>query len=155
MRVEASPQHPATLPQGAPQLRPSSAGSNAAIPSSLKSQMASLTPDASGTKPVEAALPSIQPVDLPEAVARTLLLQQADPVYPEAAKSKRQQGSVVLQVLIGADGTVRDAKFLQGSLVFARAAIDAVRQWRFRPYLLNGRAAPAQTVLTLNFRPPA
>jgi protein TonB len=97
----------------------------------------------------------MQPVDLPESAARGLLVQQVEPVYPDSAKNSRQQGSVVLQVMISADGTVQDAKFLQGSLVFARAAIDAVRQWRFKPYMLNGRAASAQTVLTLNFHPPA
>jgi len=123
------------------------------IPSSLKSQIASMTPEASGNKPPEAALPSIEPVQLPEAAARSLLLQQAEPVYPETAKG--QKGTVVLQVLIGRDGTVQDAKFLQGSLAFARAAIDAVKQWRFKPFTMNGRPASAQTLLTLNFRPGA
>jgi hypothetical protein len=53
---------------------------------------------------------------------------------------------VVLQVLIDRDGTVQDAKFMQGSLVFARAAIDAVKQWRFKPYSLNGRAVSVQSL---------
>jgi len=156
VQVENLTPRPETAPvQSAPQPRPVSATSNAGIPSSLKSQMASMTPEASGTKPAEAALPSIQPVELPESAARGLLLQQVDAAYPESAKNSRQQGSVVLQVLIAADGTVQDAKFLQGSLVFARSAIDAVRQWHFKPYLLNGRPASVQTVLTLSFRPPA
>src|SRR5262249_49060477 len=124
-------------------------------PSSLKSQMKSSTPEASGTKPMEAALPSIQPVTLTESVARGLLVQQVDPQYPDSAKNSRQQGSVVLHVVIAADGSVQDAKFLQGSLVFARAAIDAVRQWHFKPYQLNGRPTSAETVITLNFHPPA
>jgi TonB family protein len=154
------PAEPVNVPAQRPvvplptQPRPAIVANNTPIPSSLKSQMASMTPEAGGTKPLEAALPSIQPVDLPEATARGLLLQQVEPVYPEAAKSTRQQGSVVLQVLIASDGTVQDAKFLQGSLVFARAAIDAVRQWRFKPYMFNGRAASAHTVLTLGFKPP-
>jgi periplasmic protein TonB len=113
--------------------------------------MASMTPDASGNKPPEAALPSIEPVQLPEAMARSLLLQQTEMVYPEAAKG--QKGTVVLQVLIGRDGTVQDAKFLQGSLAFARTAIDAVKQWRFKPFTMNGRPTSAQTLLTLNFKP--
>ena len=62
---------------------------------------------------------SIEPVKLPEATARELLAQPVDPEYPAAAKASGQRGSVVLQVLIGRDGTVQDAKFLQGSLVFA------------------------------------
>lgn len=113
--------------------------------------MASMTPDASGDKPVEAALPSIEPVQLPEATARSLLLQQPELLYPEAAKG--QKGTVVLQVLIGRDGTVQDAKFLQGSLAFARTAIDTVKQWRFKPFTMNGRSTSVQTLFTLNFKP--
>jgi periplasmic protein TonB len=121
------------------------------IPSSLKSGMAQMSPEASGNKPPEAALPSIEPVNLPEAAARGLLLEQATPVYPPSARG--QSGTVTLQVLIGRDGTVQDAKFIQGSLAFARSAIDAVKQWRFKPYLMNGRAASTQTLLTLSFKP--
>jgi protein TonB len=132
-----------------------SAGDSAGIPSSLKSQMASTTPDASGAKPAEAAMSSIEPVNLPESAALGLLAQPVDPVYPDAAKASGQRGRVVLQVLIGRDGAVQDAKFLQGSLVFARAAIDAVKQWRFKPYSMNGRAVSVQSVITLNFKPPA
>jgi protein TonB len=117
--------------------------------------MASSTPDASGTKPPEAAMSAIEPVNLPESAARDLLAQAVDPVYPAAAKAGGQPASVVLQVTIGRDGAVQDAKFLQGSLMFARAAIDAVKQWRFKPYSMNGRAVSVQTVISLNFKPPA
>ena len=136
-------------PQRNPQ--PQSTASGAGIPSSLKSQMASSTPDASGNKPADAAMPSIEPVTLPEAAARNLLVQQSAPAYPDSAKG--QSGMVVLQVFVARDGTVQDAKFVQGSLVFARAAIDAVKQWRFQPYLMNGRPVSTVTSLTLSFRP--
>ena len=132
-----------------------SGGGNGGIPSSLKSQMASMTPDASGTKPAEAAMSSIEPVNLPESAAWGLLAQPVDPVYPDVAKASGQKGSVVLQVLIGRDGAVQDAKFLQGSLVFARSAIDAVKQWHFKPYSMNGRAVSVQSTITLSFKPPA
>jgi TonB family protein len=117
--------------------------------------MASTTPDASGNKPPEAAMSAIEPVNLPESAARELLAQPVDPEYPAAAKASAQRGSVVLQVIIGRDGAVQDVKFLQGSLVFARAAIDAVKQWHFKPYSMNGRAVSVQSVITLNFKPPA
>ena len=132
-----------------------SAGSSNGIPSSLKSQMASPVPNAGGTKPAETAMAAIEPVNLPELAVRDLLAQAVDPQYPTAAKASGQQGSVVVQVLIGRDGAVQDVKFLQGSLMFARAAIDAVRQWRFKPYSMNGRAVSVQSVITLNFKPPA
>jgi protein TonB len=98
---------------------------------------------------------SIEPVNLPESAAWSLLAQPINPVYPDAAKANGQRGTVILQVLIGRDGIVQDAKFLQGSLVFARAAIEAVKQSRFKPYILNGRAVSVQSVMTLNFKPPA
>ena len=115
--------------------------------------MASMTPDTGGNKPVEAALPSIEPVVVAEGTERGLLADQ--PAIPYPAGISGQQGTVVLQVLIGRDGTVQDAKFLQGSLMFARAAIEGVKQWKFRPYLMNGRAASVQTTLTVSFKPGA
>jgi protein TonB len=117
--------------------------------------MGSMTPEASGNKPVEAAMSSIEPVILPEPAAWGLLDQNVDPIYPDAARASGQKGSVILQVLIARDGTVQEAKFLQGSFVFARAAIDAVRQWHFKPYLMNGRPVSVQSTITLNFKPPA
>ncbi|MFZ1009531.1 MAG: TonB family protein [Candidatus Sulfotelmatobacter sp.] len=132
-----------------------SAANNGMIPMSLKSQTASMTPESSGAMPVEAAMSSIEPVKLTESVARGLLTQSVDPAYPNGGKAGGQRGSVLLQVLIGRDGSVQDAMFMQGSLVFARAAITAVKQWRFKPYLLNGRPVAVQSLITLNFKPPA
>ncbi len=158
------PTTPAALPQQGPIPRPAqilaplhtvSAGTSSAIPSSLRSQTASMTPDASGAKPLEAAMSSIEPVSLPESAAWDLLAEKVDPIYPDAAKAGGQRGSVVLQVLIGHDGSVQDAKFMQGSLVFARVAIDAVKQWHFKPYSLNGRVVSVQSQVTVNFKPPS
>jgi TonB family protein len=142
-----------TVPTIAPP-HPVSAGS-VGIPSSLKSQMASSTPDASGNKPAEAAMSAIEPVNLTESAAREQLDQSADPIYPPAARPTAQRGSVVLQVQIARDGTVQEVKFVQGSLIFARPAIDAVRQWHFKPYSMNGRAVSVKSLITLNFKPPA
>jgi len=128
---------------------------NQGIPSSLQSQIAPSDPAPGGVKPAEAALPAIEPVNLPEADARALLVQVVPPAYPHTVALNAQKGSVVVAVLLGRDGSVQDAKFVQGSLSFARSAIDAVRQWRFKPYTVNGRAVTVQTVLTLTFSPPA
>ena len=119
------------------------------VPSSLKSQMATMVPDASGNKAPEAALPSIEPVAVPEATERALITDQPLIVVPAAAGN--QHGTVILQVLIGRDGAVQDAKFFQGSLVFARAAIDGVKQWKFKPYFVNGRPVSVQTTLAVKF----
>jgi periplasmic protein TonB len=124
---------------------------NPAIPPSLTSQIASTTPDASGNKAPETALPSIEPVNVPEAAERALLTDHPAVAYPSSAKG--QQGTVVLQVLIGRDGTVQDAKFIQGSLAFARTAIDGVKQWKFKPYVMNGRPVSVTTLMTMSFKP--
>ncbi len=135
-------------------LVPVRGGTAQGIPSSLRSQIGSSTPEAGGAMPPEAAMSSIEPVVLPEAAVLDLLTQQPAPAeYP--ARANGQRGSVILQVVIGRDGVVKDAKFLQGSLVFARAAIEAVKQWQFKPYSLNGRPVSVQSSIVLSFKPPA
>jgi periplasmic protein TonB len=121
------------------------------VPSSLKSQMASMTPDASGNKPAEAAMQSIEPVAVTEAAERLLITDQPPLDYPASARG--QQGTVILQVLIGRDGAVQDAKFVQGSLAFARSAIDGVKLWKFKPYVMNGRPVSVQTTMTIILKP--
>lgn len=96
-------------------------------------------------------MPSIEPVAVTETAERALVTAQPAPAYP--ANAKGQQGSVTLQVLVGRDGSVQDAKFMQGSFLFARSAIEAVRQWKFKPYVLNGHAVSVQVPLTVRFNP--
>lgn len=121
------------------------------VPSSLKSHMAPTSLDAGVNKPTETAMPSIEPVTVPEFTERALLVEQPAIAYP--ANARGQQGNVMLQVLIGRDGSVQDAKFLQGSLLFARPAIDNVKLWKFKPYVMNGRPVSVQTLLNINFKP--
>ncbi len=150
---EAQPElTPPPIAQPAPRpTQPRVAAAPANVPSSLKSQMASMSPEASGNKPPEAAMQAIEPVVVAESVERALLSDQPAIVYPASAKG--QQGTVTLQVLIGRDGSVQDAKFMQGSLAFARTAIDGVKLWKFKPYSMNGRAVSVQTSMTMSFKP--
>jgi protein TonB len=113
--------------------------------------MVTMVPESSGNKPVDAAMPAIEPVDVSELAERALLTDQPPLNYP--ANARGQQGTVILQVLIGRDGAVQDAKFVQGSLAFARPAIDGVKHWKFKPYTMNGRAVSVQTTLTIKFKP--
>jgi protein TonB len=96
----------------------------------------------------------VQPINLPEDLSQALLLQKVTPSYPEQALKAGLQGAVVLQAWIGADGSIRDLKLMDGSLLLGQAAVKAVRQWRYRPYLRNGVAVEAQTYVTVNFRLP-
>jgi len=111
----------------------------------IRSVAAKLTPS---------LLALIEPVDLPEDLSQKLLLQKVQPSYPEQALRLGLQGPVVLQAWIGRDGTIRDLKLIRGSLLLGQAAYKAVRQWRYQPYLLNGRAVEAQTYVTVDFRLP-
>jgi TonB family protein len=162
--VVTAPQHAdpftaAPPPAASAPMRPASpknpeqhtASTPANVPSSLKSHMASMTPDAGGNKSPESAMQSIEPVSIPELTERALLVEQPEIAYP--TNPKAQPGTVILQVLIGRDGTVQDAKFMQGSLAFARSAIDGVKFWKFKPYVMNGRPVSVQTQLTISFKP--
>ena len=83
-----------------------------------------------------------------------MLVHSVDPVYPPEAAAQKLQGPVVLQAMIGRDGSVVDLKIVRGYFVLGRAAIAAVKQWHFQPYVLNGHPAETQTVLTINFSRP-
>ncbi len=95
-----------------------------------------------------------EPVHLSEDSARALVIQSVAPIYPHEAMAQKLQGPVVLQAVIGRDGSVQDLKLVRGYFVLAKAAIAAVKQWRFQPYTQNGRALETQTVITISFSYP-
>ncbi|MGA2458507.1 MAG: TonB family protein [Terriglobales bacterium] len=95
-----------------------------------------------------------EPVAVSEEAARALLVHSVDPVYPPEALAQKLHGPVILQARVGRDGTVEDLKIVRGYFILGRAAIAAVKQWRFQPYTVNGHAAATQTVLTINFSYP-
>jgi TonB family protein len=87
-------------------------------------------------------------------LSRTALDAVARPVqpdYPLLAKQMKVQGSVVLQALIGKAGTIEDLHVLSGPAILSSAAMEAVKQWRFRPYYVSGEAVETQARITVNF----
>jgi protein TonB len=124
------------------------------IPESLKNpvQGSTIRNVAARITPLLAAL---EPVELSEDLSRRLLLQKVLPSYPEKAVRERLQGPVVLQAFIGRDGTIQELKLIRGSLLLGQAAYNAVRQWRYQPYVVNGRAVEAQTLVTVDFKLPS
>lgn len=80
------------------------------------------------------------------------ILRQVQPVYPPIAKAAGIEGTVVLRAIISRSGDVEDLEAISGRPVLARAAVQAVQQWKFRPYFLNGTAVEVQTQITVNFR---
>jgi TonB family protein len=85
-------------------------------------------------------------------VARDYLIHRVEPQYPEAARSQHIQGPVTLTAVVSEDGRVRTVTVLSGDSALAAAALDAVRQWRFKPYRVNGQAREFATHITVNFK---
>ena len=105
--------------------------------------------------PQPAALPQLsEPVAMSEPQQRALLTHSVEPAYPAEALAQKLHGSVVLQAVIGRDGTVQDLKLVRGYFVLGQAAISAVKQWQFQPYMVNGRAVSTLTTLTISFTSP-
>jgi protein TonB len=84
-------------------------------------------------------------------VAQGLLIRQVKPQYPALARQARIQGTIVLQAVIGKDGTVRNLRVLSGHPMLTAAAIDAVKQWQYKPFYLNGEPVEVDTQINVNF----
>lgn len=80
------------------------------------------------------------------------ILTKAVPVYPPAAKKARIQGKVVIDAVIGTDGTVENLRVLSGPQELQQSALDAVRQWTYKPYLLNGDPIEVETTINIVYR---
>ncbi|MGA9526944.1 MAG: energy transducer TonB [Terriglobales bacterium] len=92
-----------------------------------------------------------QRVRVSSGVSSGLLIRKVAPNYPPLAKQARIQGSVVLHAEIGKDGTIQNLQLVSGHAMLAPAAIEAVRQWRYKPYLLNGEPVAVETEVVVNF----
>jgi protein TonB len=85
-----------------------------------------------------------------EAVAAAVTKPQPD--YPAAARQLRLEGVVEVEALIGENGVVESATAVSGNPVLTRAAVDAVKRWKFNPITEDGKAVKASTVLSFNFK---
>lgn len=74
------------------------------------------------------------------------------PVYPEEAKAARVSGVVIIEATVSAEGDVADAKVLRSIALFDQAALDAVKQWKYTPTLLNGKPVPVIMTVTVAFK---
>jgi TonB family protein len=95
-----------------------------------------------------------QRVRVDESVMRALRIKKFDPTYPPSARSARIQGAVALQIQINKSGGVQDIALLSGHPMLAPAAVEAVKQWQYKSYVLNGELVEVETTVTLNFKLP-
>jgi periplasmic protein TonB len=80
-----------------------------------------------------------------------LLIRYVKPVYPRLAQAAGVQGEVVLQAIIGKDGRIENLRAISGNPLLVKAALDAVQQWRYHPYLLNSEPVEVETQITVRF----
>ncbi len=102
------------------------------------------------------AAPKVTPgsVRVSQGVSQGLLMKKVSPAYPPMALQLRKQGAVDLLAAVNKDGTITGVKVLSGDSMLAKSAVEAVRQWKYRPYLLNGEPVEIETQITINFRLP-
>jgi TonB family protein len=93
-----------------------------------------------------------QHIRVSEGVMQGLVLSKVSPEYPPPAKANHVKGAVTLSMVIRKDGTVTDVEVESGPAELTAAAVDALRQWRYRPYQFMGRPVEIQTMAQFNFR---
>jgi protein TonB len=103
---------------------------------------------------VPTAAPAPEMLKVSQGVTQGLLLKRVQPVYPHQALQMRIAGAVQLLAEINKSGLISGVKVLSGDPILARAAVEAVRQWKYKPYLLDGEAVDIQTQITVNFKLP-
>jgi periplasmic protein TonB len=95
--------------------------------------------------------PTPQRVRISQGVTKGLLIQKIEPAYPPLARAARVQGEVVLSALIDSNGQITNLQLISGHPMLVPAAISAVKQWRYKPYLLNGQPVEVETTITVIF----
>jgi len=103
---------------------------------------------------VPTAVPKVaapQRVRVSQGVSQGLLIHKVLPQYPPLARQARIQGVVVLEALIGKDGSIQNLHVVSGHPMLTNAALDAVKQWRYKPYYLNGEPVEVETSINVNF----
>ena len=96
--------------------------------------------------------PTLKRVRVSQGVSRGLLIYRIEPTYPPLARAAHIQGVVVLVAIIDRDGSIQNLQVVSGHPMLAPAAIEAVKQWRYKPFLLNGQPLEVETTVNVNFQ---
>jgi len=104
-----------------------------------------------GGTPTAVPKVAVQRIRVSQGVVAGLVIRKVQPNYPQLAKTARVQGNVQLAALIGKDGTIQNLHVLSGHPLLTQAALDAVKQWRYKPYILNGEPVEVDTQITVIF----
>jgi len=131
--------------------RASSAESTVDPPEIADLRSSAGSPDLQNLMPAPAA-PKLA-ATISQGVVRGTLVHRVEPIYPPQAHSMGLSGAVVLDAAVSDTGVVQDVTVVSGHPVLAQAATNAVRQWRYSPWLLNGKPVKVRTMITVNFAP--
>jgi len=102
----------------------------------------------------DAAKPILQTLTVSQGVSQGLLLKKVQPAYPPTALRMRIEGPVKLLATVSKTGSVAEVKVVSGDQLLIQSAVDAVKQWKYKPYLLNGDPVEIQTEISINFKLP-
>jgi protein TonB len=94
---------------------------------------------------------AVQRIRVSSGVIQGNLYKKVEPIYPQIAKQAHVQGTVILAMVIGKDGTIENLHVVSGHPLLRNAAMDAVKQWRYHPYILDGEPVEVDTTVTVNF----
>lgn len=106
----------------------------------------------SGLKSADASVSEKPRAQVPAEVMEKLLVHRVEPMYPAEARKERLEGTIALDIVVGRDGAVQSMRALNGPEVLARAAMDALRWWKFEPYRINGEPAVVETTVAVDFK---
>ena len=115
------------------------------------------TPSSSGLPNLgttNATKPVLQRLSISQGVSTGLLIKRVDPIYPPTAVTMRIEGTVQLLATISKDGDITRVKVVSGERQLSAAAVDAVKRWKYKPYLLNGEPVEIDTQISVNFKLP-
>ena len=101
--------------------------------------------------PVVKVAPPKGPTRVSAGVMAGQILVKTNPVYPPIARAAHVQGSVVLHAVISKTGTIQNLTVISGPEMLRNSAVEAVQQWKYKPYLLNGEPTEVDTTITVNF----
>jgi periplasmic protein TonB len=107
----------------------------------------------------EPAQPNVAPsapqlpkrVRVSQGVMHAMIVSKVQPSYPKEARKKKIQGPVLMQAVIGTNGDIIDIRLISGHPLLAPAAMEAIKQWKYRPYVLNGTPVEVETTIVFNF----
>jgi TonB family protein len=132
--------------------RPPAGSRMAEPPASPSSPTAPGVADASSSRPApETGSEPLMKLRVSQGVMEANILHRVEPAYPPEARRNHIQGTVLLQAIIGRDGRIHDVKAISGPRELIEASMGAIQQWRYRPYLLQGKPVEVETTIKVQF----